>query len=56
MSYAQDTNVSVEKSKAEIERILQRYGAGQFVYANDSEQGRAVVGFTMRGRDRKSVV
>ena len=31
MRYAQNTLVSVEKSKAEIERMLARYGASQFV-------------------------
>lgn len=32
MSYAQNTSVSVDKSKAEIEKILQRYGASGFAY------------------------
>ena len=27
MAYAQDTTVAVERSRAEIERILTRYGA-----------------------------
>jgi hypothetical protein len=29
--YAQNTGVSVERSKGEIERLLRRYGANQFV-------------------------
>ncbi len=31
MHYAKDTNVPVEKSKAEIEGILRRYGADRFM-------------------------
>ena len=31
MTFASDTTVSVERSRAEIERLLQRYGASQFV-------------------------
>jgi hypothetical protein len=47
-TYAADTSVSVEKSRAEIERTLQRWGAEQFMYGWNKEQ--AVVGFVMRGR------
>ena len=43
--YAADTNVSVSKSKAEIESILERYGASQFMSGWDAS--RAVIGFTM---------
>jgi hypothetical protein len=48
MKYAADTSVSVEKSRAEIERTLQRWGAEQFMYGWNADQ--AVVGFIMRGR------
>ena len=51
MSYAEKTNVSTEKSRAEIERILQRYGADQFMYGWDND--RAIVGFRMIGRQIK---
>jgi hypothetical protein len=47
-TYAADTSVSVEKSRGEIERTLQRWGAEQFMYGWNHEQ--AVVGFVMRGR------
>lgn len=48
MAYAENTNISVEKSKAEIERTLQRYGADQFMYGwNDSQ---AIVSFHMNER------
>lgn len=48
MSYAQNTSVSTDKSRAEIERTLQRYGADQFMYGWDAD--KAVVGFRMQGR------
>jgi len=32
MTYAVGTSVSVEKSRAEIERILKRYGASHFAF------------------------
>lgn len=46
--YATDTNVSSERSRAEIERTLTRYGADQFLYGWDNE--KAVVGFRMHGK------
>ncbi len=52
--YASDTEVSVERSKAEIEGILQRYGAEQFLSGWD--QTRAVVACRMHGRHIKFVV
>ena len=48
MAYAENTSVSTEKSRGEIERTLQRYGADQFMYGWD--QDKAVVGFRMAGR------
>ena len=48
MSYAQDTAVSSEKSRNEIERTLTRFGADQFMYGWDQEI--AVIQF--RARDR----
>ncbi len=49
--YAEKTSVSTEKSRAEIERTLQKYGADQFMYGWDQE--RAIVGFRMAGRQIK---
>lgn len=46
--YAQDTEVSSEKSRAEIERILTRYGASAFAYG--WELDKAVIGFKAHGR------
>ena len=54
MAYAENTSVPVDKSKAEIERILQRYGADQFMSGWDLE--RAVVGFRMNGRQIRFIV
>jgi len=48
MSYAENTSVSVAKSKAEIEDILGRYHADRILQA--SEDGRAVVGFELAQR------
>lgn len=48
MAYAKDTQVSVEASRAEIERTLRRYKADAFLYA---EEGHTVlVAFKMAGR------
>lgn len=46
--YAQGTAVPVERSKAEIERTLARYGAERFVYG--TEPGAAVIMFEVSGR------
>jgi len=53
--YAANTTVPVERSRAEIERILQRYGAEQFIYGWDQEA--AVIGFVVRneGGERRQV-
>ncbi|RLB68640.1 MAG: hypothetical protein DRH08_00270 [Deltaproteobacteria bacterium] len=48
MTYAATTNVSVEKSRSEIERILQRYGCDDFAYRNNRK--RAQIAFSMHGR------
>lgn len=52
--YAENTSVNVERSKAEIERTLQRYGADQFMSGWDQE--RAVIGFTMSGRQVRFIL
>lgn len=46
--YAQKSNVSVERSKAAIEKTLQRYGASHFAYTTD--HATAVVGFAYQKR------
>ena len=51
MNYASTTSVSVEKSRAEIEKLIIKYGASQFGSMYDKEQ--AVVAFRMNGRGIK---
>lgn len=46
--YAAKTEVPADKSRAEIERTLQRYGADQFMYGWDGQI--ALVGFRLAGR------
>lgn len=38
MKFAEQTSVSVEKSRAELEQILRRYGASKFGYLCDDHQ------------------
>ncbi len=46
--YAASTSVSSERSRAEIEQILKRYGADQFAYGWD--QSDAMIQFRAHGR------
>lgn len=48
MTYAKGTSVSTEKSRAEIETILKRYGASHFAYM--SSPGKAIIAFQARNR------
>lgn len=52
--YAQNTSVSTELSRLNIERTLVRYGADQFAYAMQS--GTAMIGFVMKGRQVKFIL
>lgn len=52
--YAANTEVSAEKSRGEIERILARYGADQFMYGWNTEG--AIIAFRCHGRHVKFVV
>ena len=45
--YAARTQVSPERTRAEIEQTLRRFGADQFLHA--WEPGRAYIGFRVRG-------
>lgn len=51
MTYADNTQVSSDRSRAEIERTLQRYNTDQFMYGWD--QNQAIVGFRMNDRQIK---
>jgi hypothetical protein len=46
--YAADTSVTPDRSRAEIERTLERYGATGFMYGWNGE--RAMLAFEMKGR------
>lgn len=46
--YASGTSVPADRSRAEIERTLQRFGADQFMYGWGD--GAAVIGFRIAGR------
>src|SRR5581483_11540484 len=48
--YAQTTTVDPTASRAEIERLLRRYGATAFASSWDDDTNVAVIGFKMRGR------
>jgi hypothetical protein len=52
--FAASTEVSSSRSRDEIERTLERYGADQFLYG--WQDGSAVVGFRMEGRGIKFVL
>lgn len=52
--YAANTDVSSDRSRAEIERTLERYGARQFMYGWD--QDCAVVGFVLNDREIRFVL
>ena len=54
MAYAEKTTVSVAKSKADIEDMVQRAGAGQFV--SGYKDNLAVIGFTMADRQIRFVL
>jgi len=50
MAYAADTKVAVEKSRAEIERLLARHRCTKFLAGVDHEAHRATVQFQAHGR------
>jgi hypothetical protein len=52
--YAKDTTVPAERSRAEIERLLLRYGADQFMYGIKPEA--AVIAFRAQGRHIRFVL
>lgn len=52
--YASDTSVPADRSRSEIERTLQRYGADSFMYGYQGTQ--AAVGFQMNGRHVRFVI
>jgi hypothetical protein len=53
MRYAEHTTVPVEKTRAELERLLRNHNAGQFAFFNDIEHGAAIVVFRLAERNVK---
>lgn len=54
MKYAKDTQVSVEKSKIEIEQTVTRYGASQFM--SGWKENSAMIGFKMKERNIRFIL
>ncbi len=50
MAFAEKTTVTVAKSKAEIEHLLEKYGAESFLSGWKREEGRAFVAFEYKER------
>jgi hypothetical protein len=48
--YAKGTSVTIERSKAEIEHTLERFGATGFLTGWDTEKNTAMISFRLRGR------
>lgn len=54
MAYAEKTSVSVSKTKADIEDLIQKAGAGQFI--SGYKEDIAVIGFTLENRQIRFVL
>ena len=54
MTYAAETTVPAEKSRAEIERTLQRYGASQFMYGYNEHH--SMIAFVVGGRQVRFIL
>jgi hypothetical protein len=52
--YAETTTVTSDRSRAEIERTLARYGASQFMYGWDGTN--AAIGFKAEGRNVRFIL
>lgn len=54
MAYAQGTSVPVDRSRAEIERLLEKHGASGFIFG--TANGQALLAFEMRERRLRFLV
>ena len=54
MAYAEKTSVSVSRTKADIEKLISRYGAEQFV--SGFKGNTAAIGFTISGRQIRFIL
>lgn len=50
MTYAENTTVTVEKSKMELDALLRKHGAAQRVFGDDDVRGFAFAVFALAGR------
>jgi len=49
MSYATNTSVPESRSREELQFVLEKFGADQFMYTNDRVTNSAVIGFRYKG-------
>ncbi len=56
MTYAKGTETTVERTRAELEAMLIRYGASQRIVGENDETSEAWVGFTMQARQVKLTI
>ncbi len=54
--FAANTSVSVEKSQSEIRKIVNAYGASQFMAGDDMARGRSLIEFYCRERRIRFVI
>ena len=54
MAYAEKTSVSVSKTKADIEELIQKAGAGQFV--SGFKDNMAIIGFSLDNRQIRFIL
>jgi hypothetical protein len=54
MAYAEKTSVAVSRTKADIEELVQKHGANQFV--SGYKDSIAVIGFSMAGRQIRFIL
>jgi hypothetical protein len=54
MTYAENTSVPADRSRAEIERTLQRYGASKFMYGYDEEH--SMIAFVANNRQVRFIL
>jgi len=50
VAFAENTAVPVERSRAEIEKLLKKHGCSKFLVGNDDETHRAMVQFQAKNR------
>lgn len=50
MAYAEGTSVPVERSQTEINKVLMKFGADQFISASSSSPPAVLMGFRAKGK------